>query len=524
MGEGAGVSLHPRAEGSGEAVAARRAAVAALACAALMTALVAARVWGSVSLARPLQVVTSGWEQESLVALWEWMRGGQVYVDALAIPYRWSIYNWLFYHAYGVAAGWALDALALADAWLPTAARLITLTGAAVLTAAVWVSCAVLARPSAPAGRALVPAFALLVAAGPLAGFWALTARPDVWALALEAWAVVLFWSLWPRRRLAAVLGFAALAYLAWAFKQTNLAAAGAVALFLLVRREGRLLAVLTAVLGTAWIATLAIGGPAYVASVTLARDVPQWSAAHGVEVMVRSAAKSVPALAGASAVALILVRSGGVLRALAADDRLLFAALGGVTAMGLALATVGRVGSAENYFLPAAYFLSLVAMAGLASPTLDGRRRVLLAVLAGAWLVQATAVALVLAGVTGVISVRDQDRIVAANKACLDSLPRPLFIADHTLALPWLNVGTPPFVTGFAYERARAAGLPFAAGGIGGLIGGGQFAALALPPDVGTSYDGGSLELYQRREAGCPGFAVFLRRPASAGKIDGRD
>jgi hypothetical protein len=297
--------------------------------AAVSMVLLGLRVGGAVSFAEPLQVITSGWEQESLVALWERLHGGAIYVSRFDIPYRWSIYNWLFYVSYGAGIEAVVGPLALSDAWIPTVGRLLTLGGvAAGVVLATYSFVAVLG----PGRRPLTFAFAVLVAAGPLV-------------------------------------------------------AAVGLGLYLLARRRWTPMFVLAATMAAAWGATLVLGPSAYVNSIFMVEDMAVLSAAHGVSVLVNFTSKFVPGLLGAAAIAVVLARSGRLAAAWRDDDALAFATAGILAGALLVAATTPRVGSSESYYFIVAYFIALFVLAGLRSMTVEGTdRRLVLGALSRAW------------------------------------------------------------------------------------------------------------------------------------------
>ena len=495
----------------------------ALLCAALSVVLLGVRVDGAISFAEPLQVITSGWEQESLVALWEWLNGGAIYVSRLDIPYRWSIYNWLFYVGYGTGIEAVIGPLSLGDAWIPTVGRLLTLGAVGAGVAVAYHSYVAVLGRREPHPRPLILAFAVLVVSGPLVGFWAVTTRPDVGALVLEIAAVAAYWRLQGRRPLAAVLVFCVLAYAAWAFKQTAIVAAVGLGLYLLARRRWTPVFVLAGTMAAAWGATLAVGSPEYVKSILMADDKAVFSAAHGVSVFVNFASKFVPGLLGAAAIILLLARSGCLAAAWRDNEALVFAAAGTLAGVVLVTATTPRVGSSESYYFIIAYFLALFVLAGLRSLGAEGMdRRLASGALSLGWIAQGLAVLAVLGGLAGVLSVRPIHEHMSRNKVCLDTVPRPLYVADIYLSLPWMTPGTPPFVLGYGYQTLRAAGRTMERGGIGGLIEEGYFAALALPLGTTETFDGARLDGYRPVPPGCPTFKVFLRASPPSGKIGG--
>ncbi len=280
---------------------------------------------------------------------------------------------------------------------------------------------------------------------------------------------------------------------------------------------------VLAATMAAAWGATLVLGPSAYVNSIFMVEDVAVLSAAHGVSVLVNFASKFVPGLLGAAAIALVLARSGRLAAAWRDDEALAFATAGILAGALLVAATTPRVGSSESYYFIVAYFLALFVLAGLRSLTVKGTdRRLVLGALSLGWAVQGVAVIAVLGGLAGVLSVRPTHEHMMRNKACLDTLAPPLYVADIYLSLPWMTPGTPPFVLGYGYEAMRAAGRTMERGGVGGLIEDRYFAALALPLSTKDTFDGAGLDGYRPAPANCPAFKVFLRAAPPSGKIGG--
>ncbi|MDP6883169.1 MAG: hypothetical protein QF830_03445, partial [Rhodospirillales bacterium] len=307
------------------------------------------------------------------------------------------------------------------------------------------------------------------------------------------------------------------------AFKQTAIVAAVGLGLYLLAGRRWTPMFVLAGTMAAAWGATLAVGSAEYVKSILMADDKAVLSAAHGFSVLVNFATKFVPGLLGAAAVILVLARSRRLTAAWRDNEALAFAAAGLLAGVVLVVATTPRVGSSESYYFIVAYFVALFVLAGLRSLGTGGTdHRLALGALSLGWAVQGLAVLAVLGGLAGVLSVRPTHDHLMRNKACLDPAPRPLFVADIYLSLPWMTPGTPSFVLGYGYQTLRAEGRDMERGGIGGLIEEGYFAALALPLGTADTFDGARLDGYRPATAGCPAFKVFLRQSRPSGKIGG--
>ena len=99
-------------------------------CVGISLALMAARADFAISFSEPLLTVTSGAQYETDFSLWKYVNGIPVYTDLYAIPFSGSWYNWLFYAGYGEIFNAARSLFSLEDAWLPTVARLVSLTSA----------------------------------------------------------------------------------------------------------------------------------------------------------------------------------------------------------------------------------------------------------------------------------------------------------------------------------------------------------------------------------------------------------
>ena len=484
---------------------------------AALTAILSAILFGwrmttVFSLAGPRHVVTSGWEQENIMAVWAWLHDLPVYARLSEIPYRLSLYNWLYYTAYGAWSGVALHLTGASEDWLPSAARLFTLVSLLTTTLGAWV----VFRPERGMNQPpaiLAASCALFLSLGPLMGFWGLTLRPDPWALALEVAAIAVFLTQSPKHPWRAVLGAVVLTYLAWAFKQSAINAAGALFLFLMVRRRFALAAVFALLLSGAAGLTIALGSESYLRSILVMDYKHGLDLPRALSVFTNAAAKTVPAMAaGAATLALLLIRPR--LRGLMlADDRLVLGLIGSAVAVGLAVVTSTHPGAAENYYFASLFFLLLTALSAL-------RLDLILptAAFALGWLAEAALVAYALTP-TGAVKSLDytHDRYSAA-RPCLNALARPLFIDELYLSLPWMTPGTEPFVLAYAYPFARAAGLPFAEGGIGGLIESGYFATLVLngPAD---RFDGGGLFRYEKASESCAGMTIYRRNDAGVAK-----
>jgi hypothetical protein len=131
--------------------------------------------------------VTTGWEGESLFAVWKLVEHQAVYADPHRIPFASSLYNWGFYYFYGLAAEACLRLFHLDAVWISTAGRIVT----AAFTLATGVIFFLAQKHFVRAGlfvnSRISWAWCTIAALSPLAGFASISVRPDIGALAFES-------------------------------------------------------------------------------------------------------------------------------------------------------------------------------------------------------------------------------------------------------------------------------------------------------------------------------------------------
>lgn len=496
-------------------------AASALLGAVLCLVLFGLRAASSISFTEPLQLHTTGDEFTNYFNIWKALSGEVIYNDRFQVPYSVAVYNWLFYYAYAAVAAVVLTALDLSDAWLPTVTRFFTLAAIAAGTVVAYATFARAAQARDATTKAIAAAFAVFLMIGPLLGFWSLTVRADLWAMTLEMAGAAAFLALYPRRRFAAVLVLAAAVYAAWSFKQANVFAAAGAGFLLLARRDWKPLALLCLVLPAAWAATFALGETGWINSILFADFPLFFQAARLLRNLGNVAVKTGPLLLFLAAVAWAAARSMSCRRGLWRSDTFVFAAGASVAALALSVPLAAQHGGGENYFFMLAFFMGLMVMASLPILAAGGAaslRSPLVAGIAG-WLSLYAAVGAVLAGAAGTIDVRRQHPIYLEMKRCADSLPRPLYVNNNYLGLPWMTPGNTPWVLSYTYKEERAlARRPFEHGGIGGLVDAGAFAAVAYQSDEQeppTELDGGILATHYEWRAApqCPRTFVFFRK-----------
>ncbi len=470
------------------------------------------RVSSAVSFAEPIHLQTSGAEYESLYSIWRYVHGMTVYTDRYQPPFNLVIFNWLFYESYGLFTKAVTELLGLGDAWIPTVARLFSFLAIAATGLVAFAAFRLVMVAETPAARLVAAGFALLLAFGPLTGFWVITVRPDNWAMAMEVAGAAWFIWRYPARHWQAVLGAALFSYLAWAFKQSNVSFLVAVGLFLLIRLAWRELIVIVAVIAAAFAITFAVGDAQYIKNILLIGYSLDYDIARGFYNLRSFAIKMLPGLAVLLSACIFAARAPGGFLALRDDPRKLFAVCGVAVAGALAVLTGFQSGGAENYYFTFAFFTVLSGLVLLPARLAWPIQAVYLVVVG--WLALAVAVTAVVTGYVGMTSLKKHHDAYSKFTQCIAGLPHPIFIQNPYLSLPWMSGGERHFILSFIYHEERRRGHRFAGDGIGGMIERGELATLVFPGSSKTNrYDGASLGNFQEIETGCPALTVLVRR-----------
>jgi hypothetical protein len=431
--------------------------------------------------------VTSGCEDESLHLLWRQAHGDPVYIDSSRPPFSAAYFNWLFYRSYGVVTP---DSPAPGDVHaLIRNARLLTLAGALCGTFALCLFAARLAPGQPAAHRLAAFALAAWVFLGPLTGWWIVTTRPDLWALAFECGGLLVVLSLWRRTPLTAALLAAVCFYAAWAFKQNFIQGLGCALLFLVVNRQWKSASLLLGLSVAGWSATAFVLGPEYRAALLSTVTSSGFSLAVGWDNFLGAVVRALPLILAAACLPFQPAPHG---ESTLARDSLRLAVIALPLSLAFSFATSCKLGAASNYYLTSTVFVGLLALVSLSRATTRP-------VFSGVPLLALIALS---AGLLVTNKLQLRPHIIATTSdrwAVWENAPSPRYAHDQLLNLPWLNPGAPVYLTAFNYDDERAAGRSFAHDGIGGLIREGYFASLLLPDSVTDTYDHAPLHRYER-------------------------
>jgi hypothetical protein len=461
-------------------------------------ALTGARVAANLSLHAPLQLVTSGAEQEALDSIWRFAHGQTVYTDPHTIPYTASCFNWLFYATYGSVAASALRLLHLDDAWLPTICRFftlaLTLAGAAIFAFALRSAQVVRLR-----WRIIVP-LAILAFFNPLCGFWIITARPDLGAAMLELASVAFFFRHLRDGRLRWIVLAALAVYAAWAFKQTSLSALAGMVLTLLLLRRLRAFSLLVAIWLGGVLTTVAWLGPGYRHQLYFAQINSgfgcSWALQHFGLALIKMPFIAV-ALAGLAWTwkqdrSDPIRRCSGFILILTLGAELVFSTKGGAS---------------DYYFIPLGIWSALwlgLHLERFRPCWQDG------ALIAASAMILLDVIA-IFAGRGGAIDARDPRQLYEHLAHYLATRPGPVFVQDTYGDLSWISPTSPHFVVAFNDGPDQCAGVVFERGGWQGLIAAGYFSTVVTEADSGEIGDAMLVHYRLAREEA--GWRYFERR-----------
>ncbi|MGE0446651.1 MAG: hypothetical protein AB7P99_15600 [Vicinamibacterales bacterium] len=352
-----------------------------------------------------------------------------------------AIYNVGFYAVYGALAG----VLGMSPSGL-LGLRVVTLLAGAAPAAALV---AVAGQEQPHSSRARRTAIAVVAIITPFTGWWLLTVRPDMLAVAFEltGFALIRASGRWrsPARALGAGAAFAA----AFLMKQNAVGVLGAILVFLAVRREWKP-ALLIAALPLACLPAAAlVGGPHFVQHTWFAPASTAFEAASWYRLL-----GEVAMTGGAAFIGLAAVTPRAALRRIDAVPIWLPVAVVVV----LALPQLARVGAGRNYLIGAVALASVATWSGALGHTLAGpaRRRLLQAAV-----VAHVALALLYLLPLGIGTLRlpSSGEAVQRAYAAVAGEPAPPTLADTPWTwLPWtVGVATEiPDPSIYPYLQAR--------------------------------------------------------------------
>lgn len=465
--------------------------------------LVAMRLAHVFSFPEPLHVVTSGFEEESLFAMFKMVHGLRVYTDPHQLPYAASYFNWFYYGLYGSITSFIMHLFALSDVWIPTIGRAITLC---ITTLGFFLSYKLFKRDKP---NAFAFSLSALLWFGPLIGYWAMTVRPDLLGLFFDACALQSFLYFYKQKPYKAVILAALCCYLSWSCKQINVVMPGAIGLYLLFHRKWSALVIFSGLQFTLYALSFALMPDSARNMLFFVNTAIPLSPSVLLENATAFLKKALPIFVLSAALLIEALRNREYRKVLLNNDVVQLCLCGLLVWSLILLPASSKVGSAENYHFIALLFLTLLCAQAISLRTIPSRWFSYGAAFAGLLYVAAIG-SVVIQNRTDSLTVQHQS--MTELHRCIAQLPQPLFVVNHYAALPWMNPSPHTFVLAYNYWTDRQKGIPFEHDGIGGLIQHGYFKSLILPLPITTEFDGASLKDYERQQS-CQGYAVFMRK-----------
>jgi hypothetical protein len=455
------------------------------ACACLVFWLL--RVGHAISFVTPYMIVTTGGEEVALFPIWKFVQHQAVYADPHQIPFAYSNYNWGFYFLYGWIARAFLHLLSLDAIWIPTIGRIVSIFFALLTGGVFYLSLRRYARAGFFAGRQTAWAWFLIVTLSPLVGFFPVSVRPDVGALALEAAGLYLVLRYFDEPKIRLVVAAALLFYVAWAFKQTSVTMLAGSGLSLALFRRWRAFVTLSGVWWFLAVVTLIVGGPIYRESILLSQKNLPLQVHTGFGNAWIAGERNPFLLPGLAAILFVSWRVRRLLRSKPVEATVTLTVL---FSFCFTLVTSSKLGASSYYYMPAAW----ATMLGVALLWEQMNSRwTLMCLAACSWLL----IAGIAMGHTFYgADYRYTDSLHRAVAEKLSHLPGPVFVTEAYSDLPWVQSLPPNFVFGFEYEADHDAGVPFEGGGWEDLARQGYFGTLVTYRDL--SFPPALLEKYQ--------------------------
>ena len=441
--------------------------LAAGACLALWLA----RIYNAISFVRPSMSVTTGWEGEILFSIWKLVQHQAVYADPHRIPFAASLYNWGFYYFYGLVSEACLRLFHLDAEWIATVGRIVTVAFTLVTGWIFFLAQKHLVKAGLFANPRISWAWCAIAACSPLVGFASISVRPDLGALAFECAGLYTILRYVSKPSVRLLLGAALLFYIAWAFKQSQVTMLAGSVLALLLLRRWRALLTLSGIWWLLVIATLILGGPTYRESLLFSRGHLPLLLKWGL-LMARRAGLLNLFLPLSTAAILGITWRRTRSAALTPTETVVTAVL--LFSICFALITACNIGSAQNYYIPAAW----VAMLGLTLKSEQVNSRWILAGLVVCSLLMAAG------AVRAQRELGDYRRQDSAHRAVaekLSHLPGPAFVTEEYSNLPWVQRYSPYFALGYIYDQDRTAHVRFEDDGWQGLAREGYFGSIVL-------------------------------------------
>lgn len=449
------------------------------------------RIFLNTGIYHPMHIITSGYEEESLYAIWKYTHSQPVYFDPHKIPYAASYFNWLFYYSYGTAISLLQAVFHFSDEWVPQAGRYLTLLGC--IFGAIISFKIINSVNEGHAKKLLTASVIISFFFGYLTGFWAFSVRPDIWATSLELAGLYAFILYFRNSNKTFLILSAFIFYLSWSFKQNFVGVAMGCFLFLLARKKFADAAILAIIPTGLVLVTLLLGTEDYI-YLLLKSQLKQQGAAVSVGLYNFKLAfiKSFN-ITGTSVLFSVLVlikyKPKTILKKIYLNDTmLLFVFAGGVSFVLFALSSA-KLGASDNYYFSPFAVLMLALIYAFDKTGIERIKGFFLACIS-ITLVYIYLGLLVISGKQGIVSHRLVSEKYYAIKEVISMCSKPVYVeGDNNANLPWINPGAPNFVLATTYYVLKNDRNKLEEKGIEGLMEKGYFETIINLDKINGDY-----------------------------------
>jgi hypothetical protein len=417
-------------------------------------------------------------------------RGFRLYEDPDKGNYALTLYNYLFYYAYGIPLKAAADTGHAILLW----GRLASMFAAAGGAMGEWMFIRDLARGNWSPTKGFISAcLCIPIWLGPLAGWYPFSDRPDMLALAFVAWGLFFYWRGISTEKLWLAVTGSLFFFLAWSVKQSAVWTLAALLVYSVLSRP-RLAHVTALVLPFSLLtgAALGLGSAVYRHNILWAPSISHF----GLDILLRNAVLALASDPFAwmfCGVFILVGRKAMFLRTFEERAWPLFWAMACVMLVMCSVACA-KDGSSQNHFLEAAVALNAFAIAAMITVSRTAPSSIRVSAIA---LLLATAVLPTLQAVfpwgldprLGWHSLRITNAADLARRSFavdLKHLPKPIFTDDDIFAMPWHSTDDhyPAFAIDHVfYDEAKRQGK-LKDGGIGSLVRQKYFGSLVIDAD----------------------------------------
>lgn len=450
------------------------------------------RIYYNTNFNEPLHILTSGFEEESLFAVWKYVHGEAIYKDFHQLPFAASYFNWGFYQFYGGLTKVALHLFGAGDESIPQIGRMITLTGCV----AGYVLSLKIARLVTGTATLNLPQHTLLLFFffGYLMGFWAITVRPDVWALTFELLGLYWFLKAAGSNKLEEIILSLLFFYLAWSFKQNFAGIIGGCGLWALINKRWKQAIVLGAGFFSLVLFTYFIGSDDYRYLILESQNKMGYSLSIGLNNLKLAFVKALPiTLLSLVITALVIGKYSiaTVIKKVMASQHMAILTLSFIVSFVFFALMSTKGGAADNYFFTPVSVLTLLSIIVVGRLQINQRlQRNIYTAYSLICIVYAGFGMMILTNRFGQLNLKPASAKYNQLIPVMNLHDKPLLVAgDNYANLPWINKSPQHFVLATTYYYKDKYGDKFEYDGVEGLMKKGYFATLITSTSKQTEH-----------------------------------